>query len=339
MFDSLSVINDSVVEHATHWEWAVQKYIARKHLCVRTEGEGVLVRIVSSGEPPDRETFEAFRCAGLLLGCMEQISMLYYEVKFNIAELVRDFNLSADGLIDFKNREAYCVANARYHNAILSINRFVIQSEGCLNKTFGKESNEVKQWKEIKKELYDNNLAFGFCLEERNHVEHAIKPLALMNEHPVTHVGGLGINLESDYMHYDKRKLDTGYSRLRSEFIVNSKAAGKRPIFSVARMVRNIQFAIIELYLCEYTLIRDGLKQALPIAEEVANNIACNGLLIMPEKEDTLEYHCPRRILRWNSNGALKTCDEIISALEEAINSYVEQLKEDIEIQRALLLV
>lgn len=315
-----------VVEHATEWEWAVQKYVAKRYRFVKTEGVGMMLRIVRFGDHPNRDEYDCLAKAGITLGADEQIEWLYNEAKFNMMELTRDIDLSEDGVIDFTDRRKYLVANARFHNAVLSVNRFVLQTEVVLKKAMGENSDAMRSWLDSKKRLEDDSLSFGFCLEERNHIEHTMKPLSLMNDHPITHRGGLAVNLESDYMHYDKRKMKRSYQRLREDFMRERKAEGKRPLLSIASMVRGIQFATILLYMTAKSAILEAQDDYLPAARAFEAESGFNGLLMEPRGDDTETYRQPRRVLHWKSESLQDVARKRLESCDEALRRLTEQM-------------
>lgn len=324
-FKTIQEANRGIVEHATDWEWAVQKGSADKYQFVTTEGEGMLLRINELGENPTCEELSILKASGLNLGAVDQIDLLYFEVKFNFSELVSRFDLSKDGRIDCSKPQTCLLANAYFHNAVLAADRFVAQTGAIINKVFGKDSTQAESWISRKREIERTNLSYGYCLEERNHIQHVLKPLAIIDVDPITRYGGLGVNLESDYIEYDRRQLQKDYKRLRDEFVQKRIAQGKRPFLSIAGMLPEIQMAIIVLYAEAYETMRAVYENHVTKAEQLGKELGHNGLLIIPKEDDCEAYVQPRRILQWMHPGHrdafFKRFDELGNRIVDLANN------------------
>ena len=306
-FENVEGANAGIVEHAFEWEWFTQKYCAVDYQLVHTTGGGMSVTIDSVGDNPDEYTFNVLQNSGLHFAVYDRVEFLYQEAKYCIEDLLRRYDLSEDGFINFSDPNSIIEVNALYHNAILAVNRFVGQTEDALRTLYGKDADEVRGWVEEKRALLGEVLSFGFCLEERNHIEHGMKPLAVIDLNPCSMQAGIGINLDSDYSHYDRRKPQGAYQKLRNGFVESRRAEGLRPFLSIAGMLDSIQGCTLTLYIHAIGVIGETYSQALQDARDLGVELQSNGLLLLRCGQSEKALHQPpRRVLRWYRDGAIQ---------------------------------
>ena len=324
-FASVEEANAGMVEHAFEWEWFTQKYCAADYQLVHTVGEGMFVTIDYVGGNPDRDMFDVLRNSGLHFAAYDRIEFLYQEAKYCIEELLGRYDLSRDGFVDFSDPRSVIEVNALYHNSILAVNRFVGQTEDALKMLYGKDSGEARGWGEEKRTLLGESLSFGFCLEERNHIEHGMKPLAIIDLDPRNMQAGVGINLDSDYSHYDRRKPQGAYQKLRDGFVERRRAEGLRPFLSIAGMMETIQGCTLALYVHAIGTIGETYTHALAEARDLGARLGFNGLLLLRcGQVEKASYRPPRRVLRWLRGGEIDRFQSRLYYVMEACNSLKE---------------
>lgn len=160
------------------------------------------------------EQLQAAINLGSIMGDFDKTRWLYSSLQVNIDNLLNNFALKEDGLVDIttdctKNYLIHVRADAYIHSIVASAKRFIDSREAMLRKRFGKDSNQFKEWRKTVNSAYDKSIIYALLYELRNRLEHDFWIISLVNVDMNELKAGFAINIDNDLLNSDHPKSST----------------------------------------------------------------------------------------------------------------------------------
>ena len=209
------------------------------------------------------------------LGECERIQELYFEFVTNTRLLLTSFDFSEEGkaaLVFLGNIPSSSAANIMFKNIVLSGRRLIDGMEGSIKHTFGDKSEQYQEWREYAERFYDENLAYSFCYDVRNCVEHdGVLFVSAVNIDIEQQTVGFAVNLENELF-------DTSLKRATkeklSQFLYERKMNGRSPWLSLSGITKNIHVQIGVLYVCFLRAMTEAAISICETAEQESEELA-----------------------------------------------------------------
>lgn len=218
----------------------------------------------------------AKECA-LFFGDFYQAYFLFRACEINNDILFGKYNLLIDGETPFDEArflEIYSEVNVLFQNCIVSGKRFIERVEHLILKRFGSSSTQFQKWKDTTSYVYDNDLAYSFCYNARNCIEHEFPLINIVNVDTGNHVAGVAINLENDYMNMQHTST---HKRQLNHFVQKQRKQGLSPWLSVGGTLTKYYTHIKCLYYVYLFSLSDAIDQKMDAVELfcVNRNVNC----------------------------------------------------------------
>lgn len=198
-----------------------------------------------------------------IVGNSQSVIGDYYGFENLYQNFFSNYNFSEEGVVSIENNDLLYTTGIvnEYFRCILRSGRKLVEKiEGIMKKIYGSQSSEHVEWKCFARDLYDNSLAYAFCYDLRNGIEHEDFMINPVNADLITGVVGFAINLENDIC---EMKLKGSLIRRLNSFSEDRERANKTPWISVAKILKAYHHAVVSLMLTFFDIQQRESKNCI----------------------------------------------------------------------------